>query len=101
FRATSLETLRQMVAAGVGITLLPNLAVQPPIAPSADIHLVPFRGDPPSRRIAMAWRRSSAMGAFLKRLAAIVRALPRELFDARATARPRKSAATARRSSRV
>ena len=30
FRATSLETLRQMVAAGVGVTLLPELAVQPP-----------------------------------------------------------------------
>ena len=34
FRATSLETLRQMVAAGVGITLLPELAVQPPVPPS-------------------------------------------------------------------
>ena len=33
FRATSLETLRQMVAAGVGVTLLPALAVKPPVAP--------------------------------------------------------------------
>ena len=89
FRATSLETLRQMVAAGVGITLLPNLAVQPPIAPSADIHLVPFRGDPPSRRIAMVWRKSSAMSPFLERLADVIRALPRNLLDARAPARGR------------
>jgi LysR family hydrogen peroxide-inducible transcriptional activator len=84
FRATSLETLRQMVAAGVGITLLPNLAVQPPVAPSADIHLVPFRGDPPSRRIAMVWRKSSAMSAFLERLADVIRTVPPQLLDARA-----------------
>ena len=85
-----------MVAAGVGITLLPNLAVQPPIAPSADIHLVPFRGDPPSRRIAMVWRKSSALAVFLKRLATIVRALPRELLDARASAPARKPRGAAR-----
>ena len=87
FRATSLETLRQMVAAGVGITLLPNLAVQPPIPRSADIRLVPFRGDPPSRRIAMMWRKSSAMSVFLKRLATVIRTLPRDLLDGRAPAR--------------
>ncbi|TCO38834.1 DNA-binding transcriptional regulator OxyR [Dokdonella fugitiva] len=94
FRATSLETLRQMVAAGVGITLLPSLAVQPPIAPSANVHLVPFRGDPPSRRIAMVWRKSSALGAFLERLAGVIRSLPRELLDARAPAPARKQRRT-------
>ena len=82
FRATSLETLRQMVAAGVGITLLPSLAVKPPVASSGDIHLVPFRGDPPSRRIAMVWRKSSAIVAFLKTLAGVLRAVPRDLLDA-------------------
>ncbi|WP_395683261.1 LysR substrate-binding domain-containing protein [Dokdonella sp.] len=84
FRATSLETLRQMVAAGVGITLLPSLSVKPPVATSNDIHLVPFRGDPPSRRIAMVWRKSSAIVAFLKTLAGVVRSVPSELLDARA-----------------
>ena len=84
FRATSLETLRQMVAAGVGITLLPSLAVKPPVASSANIHLVPFRGDPPSRRIAMVWRKSSAIVAFLKTLADVVRTVPRDLLDASA-----------------
>ena len=78
FRATSLETLRQMVAAGVGITLLPMLAVQPPVPPSPDIHLLSFRGKPPSREIAMVWRRSSAMGEFLQHLAQQFRALPSE-----------------------
>jgi LysR family hydrogen peroxide-inducible transcriptional activator len=83
FRATSLETLRQMVAADVGITLLPTLAVKPPVAPSPDIDLVAFRGRPPSRRIAMVWRRSSAMAPFLGELAAVFRQLPPALLDPR------------------
>ncbi|MBP6749530.1 MAG: DNA-binding transcriptional regulator OxyR [Xanthomonadaceae bacterium] len=78
FRATSLETLRQMVAANVGITLLPMLAVKPPVAPSRDIRLVPFRDPPPTRRIAMVWRRSSAMSEFLSKLATVFRELPQD-----------------------
>jgi LysR family hydrogen peroxide-inducible transcriptional activator len=81
FRATSLETLRQMVAANVGITLLPALAVQPPVARSENVHLLPFRGDAPSRRIAIVWRKSSAMSAFLKKLAETLRELPHALLD--------------------
>jgi LysR family hydrogen peroxide-inducible transcriptional activator len=74
FRATSLETLRQMVAAGVGITLLPMLAVKPPVPISASIRLIGFR-DPPLRRLAMVWRRSSAMSAFLQQVAKVLRDL--------------------------
>ncbi|MGH8041604.1 MAG: DNA-binding transcriptional regulator OxyR [Rudaea sp.] len=86
FRATSLETLRQMVAANVGITLLPALAVQPPVAHSENVHLLQFRGETPSRRIAMIWRKSSALAPFLKQLAQILRELPRRLLDARTAA---------------
>ena len=93
FRATSLETLRQMVAANVGVTLLPALAVQPPVPVSPDIALLPFSGkDRPSRRIAMAWRRSSAMGGFLPALAEVFRALPPGLLAADGAAAPRTSA---------
>jgi LysR family transcriptional regulator, hydrogen peroxide-inducible genes activator len=81
FRATSLETLRQMVAAEVGITLLPVLAVKPPVARSPDIRLLGFGGQPPSRRIAMVWRRSSASAPFLQKLAAAFRELPPALLD--------------------
>lgn len=80
FRATSLETLRQMVAANVGITLLPVLAVKPPVAASPDMHLLPFRAPAPSRRIAMVWRRSSAMTDFLVKLAEVFRELPPDLL---------------------
>ena len=86
FRATSLETLRQMVAANVGITLLPALAVKPPVARSESIHLMQFRGDAPSRRIAMLWRKSSALAPFLKKLSHVFRELPRGLLDAHVSA---------------
>lgn len=81
FRATSLETLRQMVAANVGITLLPTLAVKPPVARSDNIHLLGFSDSHPSRRIALVWRRSSAMAGFLQELAKVFRELPASLFD--------------------
>lgn len=82
FQATSLETLRQMVAANVGVTLLPTLAIKPPVARSDSIHLLRFADATPSRRIAMVWRRSSAMGDFLARLAAVFKALPEALLSA-------------------
>ena len=81
FRATSLETLRQMVAAEVGITLLPTLAVKPPVARSPNIHLLGFSDSHPSRRIAMVWRKSSAMSGFLQVFAQVFRELPPGLFQ--------------------
>lgn len=81
FRATSLETLRQMVAANVGITLLPTLAVKPPVAQVDHVRLIQFRGRAPSRHIAMVWRKSSAMHAFLGEFAELVRQLPKNLLD--------------------
>src|SRR3546814_7103416 len=80
FQATSLETLRQMVAADVGVTLLPTLAVKPPVARSENIHLVSFRDPPPSRRIAMVWRKSSATAGFLQKLSDVFRQLPHDLL---------------------
>lgn len=82
FRATSLETLRQMVAAGVGVTLLPQLAVQPPVAVSHDIHLIHFAEPVPRRQIAMFWRTTSALNEFLPQVAAVLRNLPAGLASA-------------------
>ena len=81
FRATSLETLRQMVAAGVGVTLLPMLAVKPPVSPSENIRLLAFKDPPPTRRLAMVWRKTSAMGDFLRELAQVLRDLPPGLLE--------------------
>lgn len=79
FRATSLETLRQMVAADVGLTLLPELSVQPPVPASDAVSLLRFSEPVPRRQIAMFWRPTSAYRELLPKLAAIVRDLPADL----------------------
>ena len=81
FRATSLETLRQMVAANVGITLLPTLAVKPPVPQVDHVRLIRFSGRAPSRHIAMVWRKSSALNGFLGEFARLFRELPAQLLD--------------------
>lgn len=81
FRATSLETLRQMVGSGVGITLMPALAVQAPVAPMSGLKLLRFSDEPPRRRIGLVWRRSSAFGPFLKKLAVVLAAVPKPLLN--------------------
>jgi len=73
FRATSLETLRQMVTAGVGITLLPALATLPPVPPSPDVHLRRFAEPVPRRDLAMVWRPSSVRAPLLQTVAELVR----------------------------
>ncbi len=80
FRATSLETLRQMVAAGVGSTLLPLLSVKPPVPAQPHLRLVPFAAPAPTRRIALFWRKSSARGRFLRSVAEVLGRLPPSLL---------------------
>ncbi len=60
FRATSLETLRQMVAAGVGITLLPELAGRGAYGNARGVTIRPFVKPVPTRTIGALWRKSSA-----------------------------------------
>jgi len=80
FHATSMETLRQMVAAEVGITLMPLLSVQPPIPATPNVVVRRFAEPMPSRTIAMVWRSSSALSGFLRQFAEILKTLPRELL---------------------
>ncbi|WP_454916858.1 DNA-binding transcriptional regulator OxyR [Xanthobacter sediminis] len=80
FRATSLETLRQMVAAGAGITLLPMLATTGQPHRADNIHLLDFADSHPSRQIGLLWRKTSAMAALLKQVADICRKLPEDLL---------------------
>lgn len=82
FRATSLETLRQMVAAGVGVTLLPRLSVQPPVPPSTDVQLLRFAEPVPRRRIAALWRPTSVHHELLPRLARVLGDIPTGLATA-------------------
>ncbi len=69
FEGSSLETIKHMVAAGMGVTLVPRLSV-PPSAfepkprkrrredEEPHVRYIPFDGAPPSRRVVLAWRRS-------------------------------------------
>jgi len=55
---SSLETIRHMVASGVGITVLPSTAAESKSAASPLVAVRPFGAPQPSRRIALAWRAS-------------------------------------------
>ena len=81
FHATSMETLRQMVAADVGITLMPMLAVKPPIASTENVVVRRFKDPVPSRTIALVWRSSSALSSFLRELSESLKALPPKLLE--------------------
>ena len=72
FRATSLETLRQMVGAGLGVTLLPQLAVEGPFAASKQLVAVPFSKPTPSRTVGAAWRRSSTRVSAIESVAEVI-----------------------------
>lgn len=82
FRATSLETMRQMVAANVGVTLLPRLAVSPPVPAPDTLELVELSEPVPSRTIGMFWRTTSAYRTFLPELADVFRVVPADLVRA-------------------
>jgi len=72
FRATSLETLRQMVAAGLGLTLLPGLAAEGPFASARGLVVRPFAPPSPNRVIGAAWRRSTSRGAAIAAVCDII-----------------------------
>lgn len=70
FSATSIETLRHMVSADVGITLMPELAVEDE---SKSVRYIPFEGTPPHRLVGMVWRTTTTREALLAKLAELLR----------------------------
>lgn len=72
FRATSLETLRQMVIAGLGITLLPELAVDAPFGSQRGLTVRQFVKPAPSRTVGAVWRKSSTRTAAIRELCKVV-----------------------------
>ena len=75
FEASSLHTLVQMVAAGIGVTLVPRLAVDAHIAPRERASRSPRLAVPASRRIGLAWRRTSLRAEEFRRLGDTLREL--------------------------
>jgi len=72
FRATSLETLRQMVAAGLGITLLPRLAAEGPVAGARGLEFRPFSPPSPARMVGAAWRPSTTRQAAIDAICEVI-----------------------------
>ncbi len=75
FAATSLHTLVQMVAGGLGVTLLPRMAVAAGIAEGTGIILRPLAGAGGHRTIGLAWRPDTPRAADYRALAPILAAL--------------------------
>lgn len=72
FGATSLPTLLQMVAHGMGQTLLPEIAVEAELPPNDTIRIVPFAPPEPAREIALFWRSASERRADYEAFGAVV-----------------------------
>lgn len=74
YRATSLETLRHMVAADAGVTLMPALAVEPgPVA------YLPFQAPAPQREIALVFRSTTARRGVLTEMARSLRSTAKRM----------------------
>jgi LysR family hydrogen peroxide-inducible transcriptional activator len=69
---TSLSTLVQMVGSGIGVTLIPEMAV-PIETRSAAVSVTRFGSPSPSRTIGMIWRKSSPLAEQLAQISEIVR----------------------------
>jgi len=73
FHATSLETLRHMVGEGMGITLIPELAVPKRRSKQDAVQYLPFGSSPPSRRIGLLYRKGSYREDTFRALAETIR----------------------------
>lgn len=85
FGATSLYTLVQMVENGLGVTLMPQLALEAGILRGTRLVALPMAGDAPTRRVSLVWRRGTARRAEFELL---TQALG-EIMDGRVAARRR------------
>ena len=75
---SSLSTLVQMVGAGIGVTLIPEMAVEVETR-SAEVSLARFEAQRPERVVGMVWRRTSPLAEQLTGVAGIVRQVADDL----------------------
>jgi LysR family hydrogen peroxide-inducible transcriptional activator len=74
FRATSLETLRQMVATGAGVTLLPELASRGAYGNARGVVLRPFVKPAPVRHVGAIWRKTTARQPAIEAVCKVIEA---------------------------
>jgi len=70
---TSLHTLVQMVDSGLGMTLLPRMAIDGGLLNGTGVRVVPLAGEAPSRSIGLIWRKNSPRAEEYRMLAAFFR----------------------------
>jgi len=78
FEGSSLETIRQMVASGIGISVMPRTSIADPEATDQLIRYIPFEDPIPTRRICLVWRKNFPRAAAMEEIAKVIResALP-------------------------
>ncbi|WP_422375416.1 LysR substrate-binding domain-containing protein [Roseibium sp.] len=81
--ASSLSTLVQMVSAGMGVTLIPEMAV-PVETRSASVSISRFEAPEPKRTVGMVWRKSSPLAGQLSEIAELVRQAGLSMADSQA-----------------
>ncbi len=70
---SSLSTLVQMVGAGIGVTVIPQMAVEVETR-SANVSCTSFAGPQPGRTVGMIWRKSNPLSEAFAEVAGVVRA---------------------------
>ncbi|MFA5489076.1 MAG: LysR substrate-binding domain-containing protein [Candidimonas sp.] len=73
FEGSSLETIRHMVAAGIGVTVLPASALSMPGLETKLVSYVPFKPPVPDRRVVLVWRKSFPRPQAIETLAQAIR----------------------------
>lgn len=68
YRASSLETLREMVGLNEGVTLIPETAIRT----RQGINYIPFKKPKPLREIALVWRKSSARAECFNKMCKVI-----------------------------
>lgn len=77
---SSLSTLVQMVGAGIGVTLIPQMAV-PVEGRSAAVDIAPFAGAQPARMVGMIWRKTNPLAAQWRVLGEIIRRVGTDIIS--------------------
>ena len=81
FQGTSLETIRHMVSTGIGITLIPQTAIDyNNLIQNASIKYIPFKNPAPARRVGLLFRKTSNRKVCFKKLAASIQSIIQKEF---------------------
>ncbi|MBC8220915.1 MAG: DNA-binding transcriptional regulator OxyR [Proteobacteria bacterium] len=81
FQGTSLETIRHMVSTGIGITLIPQTAIDyKNLIQNASIKYIPFKKPAPARRVGLLFRKTSNRKVCFEKLAASIQSIIQREF---------------------